>query len=143
MAPKTFDSHVELRFPYLARDPLYQKERPYVTDFAITDSANGKASNHVFEFTNLVVHDAQAVRSQFSLRENGFCFLREPTTLTTTNAHDVNYIEEQYYTEIEDVLHRNFPAYARLECLDHQVRLYDTPRSRSKNISQMKGTDTK
>lgn len=113
---------IHTTFPYLARDVIYQKEKPYATDFIVEDS-NVALTNHVFDFMDLVVRDAQPQRESFSLQKNGFCFLKAETSISNDNADDEKFVEKTYFDEIEAVLHDNFPEYTRLECLDYQVRL--------------------
>ena len=118
MGPKD----VHTTFPYLARDAIYQKEKPYATDF-IPEDRDVALTNHVFDFMDLVVRDAQPQRESFSLEENGFCFLKARTSLDNDRASDENYVERTYFNEIEAMLHSKFPEYTRLECLDYQVYL--------------------
>lgn len=109
-------------FPYLARDALYQKEKPYAADFSVENS-DVVLTNHIVDFMDLIVSDARPQRGLFSLQLHGFCFLQARTSVGTHNAGDEQFVEETYFDEIEAVLHDNFPEYSRLECLDYQVSL--------------------
>ena len=66
MAMPLPQKNIHTKFPYLARDAIYQKEKPYATDFSLEDS-NAALTNHVFDFLDLVVRDAQPQRESFSL----------------------------------------------------------------------------
>jgi hypothetical protein len=74
--------HVSLNLPYLRKDDLYLKEKPYTTDFSVDHIPGAKATNHLFDFQRLVITDAQERRDDFSLQKNGFCFLRRKTSAT-------------------------------------------------------------
>lgn len=111
---------IQTNFPYLAREVLYQKQKPFATDF-IPKVPGFPLTNHVFEFMELVVQDAQPFRDRFSLERNGFCFLSSSTMLKSSDANDAGVVEGLYYAEIEAALHKKFPEYSRLDCLDHQV----------------------
>ena len=115
---KNKDIHTTL--PYLARSSIYAKQKPFATDF-IPKVSNATRTNHVFDFIDISVTDAQPIRDTFTLQDNGFCFLISDTVLTSDNAGDPTFVEENYYPEVESALYRAFPEYARLECLDHQV----------------------
>lgn len=116
MSPK--DLHTT--FPYLARDALYQKEKPFTTDF-LPEANHVVLTNHIFDFMDLVVRDARPQRESFSLEKQGFCFLKASTNLSSDNAGDQDFVEKTYFNEIEALLHDKFPEYTRLECLDYQV----------------------
>lgn len=109
-------------FPYLARDALYRKEKPYASDFSVEDS-EVVLTNHIIDFMDSIVSDARPRRESFSLQLHGFCFLQASTSVDTHNAGDERFVEETYFDEIEAVLHDKFPEYSRLECLDYQVCL--------------------
>ena len=131
MATSIAPKDVHTTFPYLARDAIYQKEKPYATDFILEDS-DVALTNHVFDFMNLVVRDAQPQRDSFSLQKNGFCFLKAMTSLSNENVGDEHFLEKTYFDEIEEVLHDKFPEYTRIECLDYQVSL-----SRNREICRL------
>lgn len=133
MASRLGNRDIYTRFPYLARDVQYQEQKPFATDFIPRVSAEVRLTNHLFEFMDLVVVDAQPFRDKFSLDENGFCFLRADTSLTSSSAGDSAFVEGAYYEEIEAALHKQFPEYTRLDCLDHQVRPFYGPRNTYSN----------
>ena len=115
---------ISTTFPYLDRSTVYRSQKPFATDF-IPRNPNVPLSNHTFDYMDLVVTDAQPLRDCFSLEINGFCFLKSETALRDKNisVDDPEYVETHYFAEIEALLHRTFPEYTRLECLDHQVNI--------------------
>jgi hypothetical protein len=115
------------KVPYLGRDELYQKEKPYIADFSVEHVPNAKSSNHLFEYQDHTIIDAQPLRSTLTFRRNGFCFLRAKTSLTSKNADDPEYIQTHFWDELELILHNAFPEYERLEYLDHLVTEYKQP----------------
>ena len=120
MAAGVGNKDVHAVFPYLARNVLYGKQKPFATDL-IPSISDVPLTNHEFDFMDVVVTDAQPARESFVLGEHGFCFPKSDTALTCISADDPKYVEEQYYPEIEAALLLEFPEYIRVECLDHQV----------------------
>jgi hypothetical protein len=114
---------VSVSLPYLNRDDLYLKEKPYVTDFAVDHIPGAEASNHRFDYQSLIITDVQTCRERFTLEKNGFCFLRGKTSVTLTTADDEEYIREVYFPELEQILHEALPGYERIDYLDHLVQL--------------------
>jgi hypothetical protein len=116
--------HIPVRLPYLRRDDLYLNEKPYTTDFSVEDIAGAEATNHLFDYQELVIRDAQGQRNDFSLEKNGFCFLRSRTSLTPADVDDDKYVREEYFNQLEEILHNAFPEYERIEYLDHLVSIW-------------------
>ena len=121
----TAGKDVKATLPYLAKIGLYKEQKPFATDF-IPSISDVSLTNHAFEFLDLVVTDARPTRDSYTLDEEGFCFLTAPTLVTSSVVDDKAWMEENYYSEVESVLHDAFPEYSRLECLDYQV-LTDVP----------------
>ena len=119
----TKPKHVHIRLPYLLRDDLYLKEKPYTTDFSVENISGAEATNHRFDYQELFIRDAQGQRKDFTLEKNGFCFLRSRTSLTSRNADDEKYVREEYFNQLEEILHATFPEYERIEYLDHLVSM--------------------
>ena len=120
MAARIGNRDVCTVFPYLARNVLYGKQKPFATDF-IPSISDVPLTNHHFDFMDVVVTDARPSRESFVLEEHGFCFPKSSTTLTCVSADDPKYVEDHYYPEIEEALLLEFPEYTRVECLDYQV----------------------
>lgn len=113
--------HIEFKLPYLRRDSLYLKERPYTADFPVEKFPGAQPSNHLFDYQDTIIEDAQPRRKDFTLEKNGFCFIRSKTSIMSTHANDNLYVEGEYFDQLEDILHRAFPEYERIEYLDHLV----------------------
>ncbi|KAK2601552.1 hypothetical protein QQS21_004870 [Conoideocrella luteorostrata] len=114
---------IDTYLPYLVRDELYDKEKPYGADFPVDHFKDSKLSNHEFEKFPMVIRDAQPVRHSFNLDTNGFCFLRADTSITPDLASNAQTPAlTKYLQEIEKLLYHKFPEYARIEVMDFQVR---------------------
>ncbi|KAI7288788.1 hypothetical protein KC343_g1093 [Hortaea werneckii] len=112
--------HSQMR--YLARDKLYQSEKPYSADFE-TDELNGqRKSNFILELCNVDVSPMTSL-SGFDMDVNGFCVLEEDTSLTFEDAATrPEQAESEYQRQLEQILHKHFPVYTRLEPLDFVIR---------------------
>jgi hypothetical protein len=109
---------VQTRLDHLARNPLYQKEKPYgAVDFV----GAGNASNHSFETAEVVMHDARPIKSSFSLENEGFCFLDHATSATFEGLKQGGRAIELYHHEIEGLVRQHFPEYKRVDVIDHWV----------------------
>lgn len=113
-----------VKVPYLLHDPLYERQKPYVADFPVKEIPNATETNHQFDYIDLTIIDAQPRRSDWTLSQNGFSFLRAKTPLSSENAEDPLYVQTTFYNALEDILHLHFPEYERLEYLDHLVHSY-------------------
>ncbi|KID93397.1 hypothetical protein MAJ_10634, partial [Metarhizium majus ARSEF 297] len=113
---------LKTKVKYLARDDLYKAEKPYSADFDVDERNGAKRSNVVATECEV---QAIPVTSQdaFNLNINGFCILRENTSLKLDDALDrPEEAERQYQAELEQILHKHFPEYTRFEGLDFVVR---------------------
>ncbi|KAI0448369.1 hypothetical protein F5B21DRAFT_497736 [Xylaria acuta] len=122
--------------PYLKRDPLYKKIKPFSASFRVENVTEEQSSNHMFEYKPAVVHDVRGHESDFDLDTNGFCFMKQSTFLTSEKANNIAEHQEQYFDEIAEFLYRAFPQYSRFECMDLQVRKRhpDFPNSVGKRV---------
>ena len=103
---------------YLARDDLYQREKPYTADFEVNEGNGIRKSNFIIQDCDIQVTPITC-QSDFNLDVHGFCILDGNTSLTLDDALDRSeQAELKYQAELERILHRHFPAYARLEALD-------------------------
>lgn len=106
------------RIVYIARDALYDKEKPYAADF----SAPGKSSNHIFDARDIIVKDARQRKQNFTLDKNGFCLLESPTSVTFESlSSDEDSTFLTYYREMEALVLKRFPEYSKVVVLEHQV----------------------
>lgn len=107
---------------YLARDKLYEIEKPYRVEFDVQEEGNVKSTNHKFATEPAVIHAIQA-SDRFELNKHGFCVLNEKTELDVHAALTTpELVETAYLKMIKAILHRNFPEYTRIEPLEFVVR---------------------
>ncbi|KAI1740721.1 hypothetical protein F4680DRAFT_447578 [Xylaria scruposa] len=119
-------SDILTRLPYLKKDDLYLKEKPYTTDFAVDHIPGADASNHLFEYQNHIIVDAQRNPRKFNLEDHGFCFIKSKTSIVHEAVYDDKYVKNVYFPEMERILHKALPGYERIDYLDHLVRVRDT-----------------
>src|SRR6478736_4411991 len=81
-APKNVSSYMT----FLSRNELYQTEKPYATDFPVDHIKGAQMTNHIFDTRPVVFHDARLTSDEFTLDQNGFCFIRAATSLHAENA---------------------------------------------------------
>ena len=112
--------HFTSKVPYIARDPLYNEEKPFSCDFDHSDSIY--ATNHKFDWQPIIVKDV-VNPDDFNLETHGFCVLKANTSLSPDNAlADKQKIEDSYSGEIEALLRQHFPEYSRIEMMNVVVR---------------------
>ncbi|KAL6409725.1 putative CmcJ-like methyltransferase [Ilyonectria robusta] len=104
------------------RNPLQCTEKPYSADFAVDERNGAKRSNIITTDCDVQVRPV-ASRDVFDMNANRFCILNEVTSLTLEDALDrPEEAELKYHAELEQILHKHFPEYTRLEGLDFVVR---------------------
>jgi hypothetical protein len=108
---------IPVQIVHIARDPLYESEKPYAADF----SAPGKGSNHIFDPKDVIVKDARHQRNVFTLEKNGFCLLDCPTSATFESLSFDESAVLAYYQEMETFVMKQFPEYSRVVIMEHQV----------------------
>ena len=112
---------VQTTLPYLARDKLYDNEKPFGADFPVDRFEGAQLANHKFESCPVVVHDIRGAKSA-TLEENGFQFVKASTSLSAVDADNTRTpAVDRYLKEIEVLLYENFPDYERIEVMDFQV----------------------
>lgn len=112
---------VQTQLPYLARDELYVREKPFGADFPVDHFPGSQFANHIFEVHDVTVHDVRGTEPP-SLERNGFCFLKAKTSLTAAEASTSQTpAVTAFFEEIEQVLYERFPGYSRIEVMDFQV----------------------
>ena len=117
--PTSISTHM----PYLAKDKLYETEKPYGADFPVDQYVGSRSSNWLFDDQKILVHDIRGLDPP-TLAKNGFCFLKVKTTLKEDEAtNEQTPAMKQFLQEIEKTLYRQFPEYSRIELTDFQVRL--------------------
>lgn len=118
MAPRDVNSHMT----FLARNELYQTEKPYTTDFPVDDIEGAKMTNQIFDTQPVLFHDARVAKEPLTLDQNGFCFVKAKTSLKAEEATpEKTELMEQYLQEVAGILQEKFPQYKEVKSLDFQV----------------------
>lgn len=109
---------VNTRVQYLARDKLYEREKPYSAEFEIEERNGICKTNYILSSQPVSV---QAIKptDKFDLDTHGFCVINASTNLgiydALTRPQDV---ESAYIQQLETILHQHFPHYRRLEGIE-------------------------
>lgn len=112
---------IQTSLPYLARDKLYDVEKPFGADFPVDRFDGGTLANHKFDSHPVVIHDVRG-SYEMTLEENGFRFIKASTLLTAADATNARTpAVDRYLNEIEVLLYAEFPEYERIEIMDFQV----------------------
>lgn len=107
--------------PYLARSPVYEREKPYQMDHTVHRPDGIGFANHELERHPITVLDIRN-RQKPSIERNGFCIVKANTTLSADQASNARTpAMSKYLDEIERLLYREFPEYSRIEVLDWGV----------------------
>ncbi|KAL8861045.1 MAG: hypothetical protein Q9178_002558 [Gyalolechia marmorata] len=110
---------------YLARDELYDIEKPYSADFEIEERKSIKRSNYILSTEPVSIH-AIGSSDHFHLDTHGFCTINAKTSLSVHDAlSQPEAVETAYFDEIEAILHDRFPEYSRFEGIEFVVRKRD------------------
>ncbi|KAI4287470.1 MAG: hypothetical protein L6R35_003276, partial [Caloplaca aegaea] len=108
--------------PYLARSPVYEREKPYQMDHTVHRPDGIGFANHELERHPITVLDIRN-RQKPSIERNGFCIVKANTTLSADQASNARTpAMSKYLDEIERLLYREFPEYSRIEVLDWGIR---------------------
>ena len=109
--------------PYLARNELYKREKPYQLDHTVARPDGVDFTNHEFDRYSVTVEDLRHGPKPL-IEQNGFCIVNAKTTLSADHAsNERTPAMTKYLDEIEKLLYRQFPEYSRIEVLDWGVRL--------------------
>ncbi len=112
---------VQTSLPYLARDVLYDHEKPFGADFPVDRFDGAQLANHKFDSCQVVIHDVRGSKPP-SLDENGFQFIKASTSLAAADATNTKTpAVDKYLKEVEALLYSKFPGYERIEVMDFQV----------------------
>lgn len=113
---------METHVRYLARSPIFEKEKAFSTDFPVDHVKGAEQTNHEADHRPMTVA-AIADPSHWKLDVHGFCILHAETHL---DPHDVytkkREVQDAYWYEIEAILHKHLSQYSRIECFDLTVR---------------------
>lgn len=115
---------METTLQYLARDKLYETEKPYSAEFEIKEENGVKKTNYILSAEPVTVHPIQPSDS-FTLDTNGFCAVNANIPLSANEAlADPEAVESAYLAELRKVFYQRFPEYWRLEPLDFVASTY-------------------
>lgn len=115
--------HTRGTIHYLARDPRYDKEKPYVVDFPLDHVEGAEHSNLVYDDEEVTIQDLRGV-APFELDVQGACTMKLDSILAPGNAsNQLTTSMRTYLTAIEETLYQNLPQYSRIELLDFIVGL--------------------
>lgn len=115
---------METSISYLARDPIFEVEKPFDTDVSVEHIPNARASNHENDEQSVTVHPITDP-SKWKLDAHEFCLVKAKTSLTAEDALTrKREVQKDYWYEIEAILHEEFPEYSRIECYDCTVSRY-------------------
>ncbi|EME85067.1 uncharacterized protein MYCFIDRAFT_135396 [Pseudocercospora fijiensis CIRAD86] len=110
---------------YLARDPVFEKERAFDTDYLAEDVGDIRKTNHVFDRQPVVVHNIEDP-THWDIDTHGFCLLKATTRLDPDAAfNNKEEVQKSYWYDLEALLHERFPEYTRIESFDCTIRQRD------------------
>ncbi|KAI9656532.1 MAG: hypothetical protein M1821_004739 [Bathelium mastoideum] len=112
---------VASRIYYLDRAERFEREKPFNWSTELAALPNLPESNHVVSPQSVIVHDIRE-RSPASLDVEGFAFVKSPTSLKPDDFDDEATIETRYYSEIEELLWKEYPQFTGMAFLGYQVR---------------------
>jgi len=116
---------VSTTIQYLAREKLYESEKPYSAEFEIEEQDCTKKTNYILSTQPVTVYEIQ-LPNRFNLDVHGFCTLKSGTKLRVQDAlTQPEAVESAYMDEIKAILHKHFPEYRRLEGMEFVVRKRD------------------
>lgn len=114
MKPATATATIQ----YLARQKLYDTEKPYSAEFEIPEEEGRKRTNYVLSAEQVDVETIQSCNDH-TLDANGFCILKVERTLVRYDAlSDLQDAESEYIDELTAILRQKFPYYVRLEAIE-------------------------
>lgn len=112
---------METSISYLAKDPIFDIEKPFDTDVPVDHIPGARASNHKNDERTMTVY-AITDSQEWDLEKHGFCFIHAKTKLKAEDAFTrKKEVQKDYWFEIEALLHENFSQYSRIECYDCTV----------------------
>lgn len=113
--------HLVTSIPYLARNELYKREKPYQIDHSVARPEGADYTNHEFDRRSVTVEDLRHCLKP-TIKKNGFCILNAKTTLSADHAtNERTPAMTKYLDEVEKLLYKEFPEYSRIEVLDWGV----------------------
>ena len=112
---------METHVRYLARNPLYETEKAFSTDFPVDHVEGARQTNNEADdrpMTVAVIEDP----GYWQLNVHGICILHAETHLDPHAVYTKRKeVQNDYWYEIEAILHKHFPQYSRIESFDLTV----------------------
>ncbi|KAI1408049.1 putative CmcJ-like methyltransferase [Hypoxylon sp. FL1857] len=125
---------VDTTLQYLARDKLYEIEKPYSAEFEVGEHDGIQKTNYILSTETVTIHPIEPL-DNFELSRNGFCVINEETHVNESEALKCpEVVEAAYLNQLKSILARRFPEYTRLEPLEVVVRKRD-PRFPSNELA--------
>lgn len=122
---------VETTLLYLARDKLYDVEKPFSAEFTIEEAEGVQKTNYILSEVPVTIQaispSATGVHSsnRFRLDVNGFCVFEDTTHLDVKAALERSgAAEAEYLEELKVILRKRFPEYTRVEALEFVASIY-------------------
>ncbi len=97
MAHSSPDSKI-VQVVHLARDALYEKEKPYFADFPVPGRSR---NNHRLEVRDIRIKDARSIRDDLTIDRQGFCLLDCPTSVALKLLKRDESAVLEYYEQME------------------------------------------
>jgi hypothetical protein len=106
---------------YLGRNPLYDIEKCFSTDYPVDHVPGARRTNHELDKRTVKVTPI-TYQDSWKLDVHGFCMLHGETCINNEDAYKRRKeIQDCYWQQIEAILHKNFPQYSRIEAFDLTV----------------------
>ncbi|PVH72819.1 hypothetical protein DL98DRAFT_432495 [Cadophora sp. DSE1049] len=121
MAHSSPDSKI-VQVVHLARDALYEKEKPYFADLSVPGRSR---NNHRLEVRDVRIKDARSIRDDLTIDRQGFCLLDCPTSVVLKLLKRDESAVLEYYEQMEAFVLQHFPEYFKVVVFEHQFRRRD------------------
>ncbi|KAM7213092.1 putative CmcJ-like methyltransferase [Rhypophila decipiens] len=118
---------METTIQYTDKTPNLATEKAFSTDFPVDHVKGARRTNLKSDVQHVTVNPIdKSTTRKWNLDTNGFCILHHETHLDPEKAyHDKKAVQDDYYRQIEAILHEHLPQYSRVECFDLTVRKRD------------------
>jgi hypothetical protein len=113
---------IETEVSYVKLDPKHANEKPYTVNY---DTAGTFPKTNVTnEPRKISIQDFRPFLDSRSFAEYGFSAVRLTSSLTSNDFNDAQKVTDTFYPEVQEMLSRLFPDAAKIEILEHQVRIH-------------------
>lgn len=110
---------VTVKLQYLAHDPIYEKVKPLQVVPGFLDR-EGKSNVRLQPGEPETIVDIRHVAKDFTLDDNGFCYVKAPTSFKDWTSQSK--IGEVYLPEMEDLLRRELDGVDEIMLFDARIR---------------------